>query len=164
MQLSHGVAMVQSSATKITNAAIYYHCATSLYYAHWFVRESWLWHVLLPRLNSDSYHDDALQYAKQIFFISFPFTTKYCIMRECENIIHGYLYVCDLAFVILKGIHGFKVTNRFLEISCRDLTTSLTSSLFTILLNCGISKSPTLIDVLSFCIHMAECHPSSQTF
>jgi hypothetical protein len=29
--------------------------------------------------------------------------TKYCIMRECENILHGYLYVSDLAFVILKG-------------------------------------------------------------
>jgi hypothetical protein len=52
--------------------------------------------------------------------------TKYCIMRECENILLGYLYVFDLAFVILKGIYGFKfVPKRFLEISSRDLTSFL---------------------------------------
>ncbi len=27
---------------------------------------------------------------------------------HCENILHGFLYVFDLAFVILKGIYGFK--------------------------------------------------------
>ncbi len=49
---------------------------------------------------------------------------KYCIMRECENILRGYLYVCDLAFVILKRIYGFKFPKRFLKISSRDLTSS----------------------------------------
>jgi hypothetical protein len=60
----HGVAMV-SSATKITNAAIWYYCAAS----HWFVRESWLWHVLLPtgKLNS-LFFRDALQNEKTIIF------------------------------------------------------------------------------------------------
>jgi hypothetical protein len=48
--------------------------------------------------------------------------TKYCIMRECENILRGYLYDGDLAFVILNGIYGFKFPKRFLEISSRDLT------------------------------------------
>ncbi len=48
--------------------------------------------------------------------------TKYCIIRECENILRGYLYVCDSAFVILKGIYSFKFPKRFLEISSRDLT------------------------------------------
>jgi hypothetical protein len=40
----------------------------------------------------------------------------------CENILCGYLYVSDIAFVILKGIYGFKFPKRFLEISSRDLT------------------------------------------
>ncbi len=48
--------------------------------------------------------------------------TKYCIMREYENILRGYLYVCDLKFVILNGIYSFKFPKRFLEISSRDLT------------------------------------------
>jgi hypothetical protein len=51
--------------------------------------------------------------------------TKYCIMRECENILCGYLYDSDLlVFVILKGISIFKSLKRFLEISSRDLTSS----------------------------------------
>jgi hypothetical protein len=57
---THGVAIKSSSATKIINAAIWYYCAA--YY--WVMREGLLWHV--PRLDSNpSYHDDALQYAKQ---------------------------------------------------------------------------------------------------
>jgi hypothetical protein len=102
MQAAHGVAMVQSSASKISNAAIHYYCATLLKYTHTFVRESWLWHVLLPRLDSDSSHGDMSQYAKQLFYISLPLMTKYCVMRECEHILCEYLYGCDLAFVILK--------------------------------------------------------------
>jgi hypothetical protein len=46
-------------------------------------------------------------------------------MRECENILCGYVYDGDLVFVILKGIYGFKFPKRFLEISSRDLTSSL---------------------------------------
>jgi hypothetical protein len=42
-------------------------------------------------------------------------------VNECENIFHGFLYVFDLAFVILKG----KIPQNFLEISSRDLTSSL---------------------------------------
>jgi hypothetical protein len=133
MQAAHRVAMVQSSTTNVTNAAIHYYCTASLYYAHLFVRESWLWHVLLPRLDLDSYHSDALQHAKQFFYNSLPLMTKYCIMRECENNLCGFLYDCDLAFVISKGIYGFKFPNRFSKISCRDLTSSSSSS--TLLLN-----------------------------
>jgi hypothetical protein len=85
---THRVAIKSSSATKITNAAIWYFCAA--YY--WFVREGLLWHV--PRLDSNpSYHSDALQYTKQFFFISLPQMTKNCIMRKCENLLHGFLYV-----------------------------------------------------------------------
>ncbi len=50
---------------------------------------------------------------------------KYCIMRECENILCGYLYDGDLVFVILKEIYSFKFPKRFWEISSRDLTSSL---------------------------------------
>ncbi len=39
MQAAHGVFTVQSSAAKITVVAIYFCCATSLYYAHLFVRD-----------------------------------------------------------------------------------------------------------------------------
>ncbi len=46
-------------------------------------------------------------------------------VAACENILHGYLYVFDLAFVILKGIYGFKFSKRFLELSSRDLTSFL---------------------------------------
>jgi hypothetical protein len=120
MQAAHGVATM-SSATKISNAAIHFYCT---YYAHLFVRESWLWHVFLPRLDS-SFYDDTLQNAKQLFYISLPLMTKYCVMRECENILHGYLYDSDLVFVILKGISIFEFPKRFLDISSRDLTSSL---------------------------------------
>jgi hypothetical protein len=44
---THRVAIKSSSATKITNAAIWYYCAA--YY--WVVREGLLWHV--PRLDSN---------------------------------------------------------------------------------------------------------------
>jgi hypothetical protein len=47
--------------------------------------------------------------------------SKYCIMRECENIHSGYLYICDLVFGTKKGISIFKFIERFLEISSRDL-------------------------------------------
>ncbi len=66
MQAAHGVATM-SSTTKISNAAIHFYYA---YYAHLFVRESWLWHVFLPRLDS-TFFGDTLQTAKQLFFPGF---------------------------------------------------------------------------------------------
>jgi hypothetical protein len=45
---------------------------------YWFVREGLLWHV--PGL--DSVFENALQNAKQLFHISLPQMTKYCVMRE----------------------------------------------------------------------------------
>jgi hypothetical protein len=54
---------------------------------------------------------------------------EYFFMRECENILCGYIYVCDLAFVTLKGIYGVKFPKGFLEISSRDLTSSSSSFL-----------------------------------
>jgi hypothetical protein len=112
-----------SSATKITNAAIQHSCAAS---HDWFVRESWLCYVLVPtgRLNS-SFFRDALQNAKQLFSLGLPQMTKYCVMRECENI-HSWISLSgDLAFSHQQGIYGFEFPKRFLEISPRDLTSFL---------------------------------------
>jgi hypothetical protein len=65
MQAAHGVIMA-SSTTKITNAAIWCHCAAS----HWFMRESLLWHVLL--LLVDLTHSSSeIHYKMQInYFLS----------------------------------------------------------------------------------------------
>ncbi len=126
---THGVAIKLASATKITNAAIWYYCAALLLVLLSLIwRESGLWcewRVFSSLAGLDSVFKDALQNAKQLFHISLLQMTKYCIMRECENILCGYLYDGDLAFVTLKGIHGIKFAKWFLEISSRDLTSFL---------------------------------------
>jgi hypothetical protein len=105
------------------------------------VREKMMcWRLALARKNmwwwiasfGESYNGDVLQHAKQIFSARLLQMTKYCVMRECENILRGYLCVFDLAFSHLDGIYGFKFPDRFLEISSRDLT--LFSTLFSILI------------------------------
>jgi hypothetical protein len=62
-----------------------------------------------------------IQHAKQILS-RIPQMTKYCVMRECENIQSWILFVSDLVFSHQGEIYGFKFPNRFLEISSRDLT------------------------------------------
>jgi hypothetical protein len=69
----------------------------------------------------NSYYGDALQYAKHKFSAMLLQMTKYCIVRECENILGGYLYVFDLAFSHLMEFMN-EFPRRFLGISCRDLT------------------------------------------
>ncbi len=93
---------------------------------------------------------------KTLIFYEPLLMTKYCVVRECENILHRYLYVCEVAFVILKGISSFKFHKRNLEISLRDFTSS---SLLLILRPDNQS-----IDALSLCICKAQCQQSSQTF
>ncbi len=64
-----------------------------------FHRESGLWCVRRPLsslVGLDSVFGNALQNAKHLFSTRIPQTTKYCIMRECENILHGFLYGGDL--------------------------------------------------------------------
>jgi hypothetical protein len=46
-------------------------------------------------------------------------------MRECENILWGFLYVFDLIFVILKGIYGFKFPKKVFGYLFKDLTSFL---------------------------------------
>jgi hypothetical protein len=71
-----------------------YHNAVLSLHVCSFVREKMCWWLALAKKNmqwwipsfGDSYHGDTLQYAKQIFSARLPQMTKYCIMRECENI------------------------------------------------------------------------------
>jgi hypothetical protein len=90
MQATHRDATV-SSYTKIINAKIWYYCTAPLYYAHSFVRESWLWHVL-SRLDS-CFYGDALRNAKQLFLSRILQMTKNFVLRECEHI--GETSICS---------------------------------------------------------------------
>jgi hypothetical protein len=66
-----------------------------------FRRESWLWcvgRVFFSLAGFNSVFKNALQNAKQVFFNRIPQMTKYCIMRECENI-HSWISLSgDLVF------------------------------------------------------------------
>ncbi len=122
---THRVAIKLARTTKITNAAIWYYCAALLVLLSLIWRESGLWcewRVFSSLAGLDSVFENALQYAKQLFSVRIPVMTKYCIIRECDNIRNGYLYGGDLLFVILKRIYSFKFPKRFLEISSRDIT------------------------------------------
>jgi hypothetical protein len=122
---THGVAIKLAIATKITNAAIWYYCAALLVLFSLIWRESGLWcewRVFSSLAGLNSVFKNALQYTKQLFSVRTPVMTKYCVMRECDNIRNRYLYGGDLLFVILKGVYSFKFPKGFLEISSRDLT------------------------------------------
>jgi hypothetical protein len=60
----------------------------------WLPLLSFLSHVLLLTGRLDLlFFGDSLQNAKQVFSVRLLQMTKYCVMRECENILHGNLYV-----------------------------------------------------------------------
>ena len=105
----------------------------------------WLWIASFGK----SYNGDVLQYAKQLFSLRLPQMTKYCVMRECYNILSGYLSVMTTVFSQQDGIYSFKFPKKFLEISSRDLT----------LLSILIILRPDYqsIGVLILCIRKAEC-------
>jgi hypothetical protein len=69
----------------------------------------WLWIASF----GESYNGDVLQLAKQLFSLRLPQMTKYCVMRECENI-HSWISLSvDLAFshqqeyTVLNSQKGF---------------------------------------------------------
>ena len=97
--------MTRTSATGIADAAIMLAASSSRFYL--IAREKMMFCLLAHyRKNmcwwicsfGNSYYGDALQYSKQIFSGRLPQMTKYCVMRECENILRGYLGVFDLVF------------------------------------------------------------------
>jgi hypothetical protein len=83
---------------------------------------------VLPRLDS-YYFGDASQNAKQLFSVKLLLITKYFVMRECENILNGYLYVVATVFSQQDGIYDFEFPKRFWGISSRDLTLFLILSI-----------------------------------
>jgi hypothetical protein len=114
-QAAHGVATMLTSAKEIASMDTSYFCAASLLYMIINVRETMWWWLAVARKKmwwciasfGDSYHNDVLQNAKQLFSTRIPQMTKCWVMKECENILRGYLYDGDLVFVILKGISIF---------------------------------------------------------
>jgi hypothetical protein len=124
------VATLRLSANEIANAASTYYLIASSFHVHLLVREKMWWWLALARKNlcwwlasfGESYHGDVLQHAKHLFSLRLPQMTKYCVMRECDNI-HSWISLSgDLAFSHQHGIYGSKFPKRFLEISSRDLT------------------------------------------
>jgi hypothetical protein len=121
---THRVA-TQSSVTKITNAAASYYHAVLLLHVRSFVREKMWWWLALARKMmwrwiasfGESYHDDVLQFAKQLFSVRLLLRTKFFVMRECDNILSGYLCAVTTVFSQQDGIYGFKFPKMFLEIS-----------------------------------------------
>jgi hypothetical protein len=106
-QATHGVVAAKSSASEIANAAASYYCA-SLLHVCLFVREKmmcwWptfskkkMWHWIAS--FGKSYLSDVLQYAKQLFSPRLPQMMKYCVMRECDNILSGYLIILVIRVV-----------------------------------------------------------------
>jgi hypothetical protein len=72
-------------------------------------KKMWLWIAS----SGESYDGDVLQLAKQLFSLRLRQMTKYCIMRECYNILSGYLSVVTTVFSHQGGIYGFKSPKRF---------------------------------------------------
>jgi len=114
------VATVRSIATEIANAASIYYLITSSFHDS-LVREKMWWWLALARKKlcwwlasfGESYHGDVLQYAKHLFSLRLPQMTKYCVMRECDNI-HSWISLSgDLAFshqqefTVLNSQKGF---------------------------------------------------------
>jgi hypothetical protein len=133
---SHGVTALHISASEIVNMTKAYYAA-SLLHVRSFVREKMCWRLGLAKKKmwlwiasfGESYNGDVLQLAEQLFFLSLPQMTKYCVMRECENIHSWISLVGDLAFSYQGGIYGFKFPKRFSgDLFLRSLS-------FTLLLN-----------------------------
>jgi hypothetical protein len=104
-------ASILTRATKIANVAFYYFASSSLHVCL-LVREKMCWWLALAKKKmwrwitsfGDSYHGDVLQFAKQLFSIRLPLMTKFFIMRECENILRGYLCAVTTVFSQQDGI------------------------------------------------------------
>jgi hypothetical protein len=126
-QAAEAEAMILTSATKIVDMAFYYFASSLLHVC--LVREKRCWWLALARKKmwrwitsfGESYHGDLLQFAKQLFSVRLLLMTKFFVMRECGNILSGYLCTVNTVFSQQDGIYGFIFPKRFLEISCRDL-------------------------------------------
>jgi hypothetical protein len=108
------------SASEIVNATTAYYAASSLH-VRTFLREKMCWWLAITKKKMrlwiasfvKSYNGDVSQLAEQIFSLRLPQMTKYCVMRECENIHSWISLVDDLAFSHQGGIYGFKFPKWF---------------------------------------------------
>jgi hypothetical protein len=93
--------------------------AASLFHVHSFVRETLWWFLAIARKKmcwwiasfGYSYHSDILHFSKQLFTVMLQLMTKYFIMRECENILSGYL--CVVTTVFSQQVLLFNFPNSF---------------------------------------------------
>ena len=115
------VATLQSSATKIVDVAFYYFASSSLH-VYSLVREMMLGWLAFAKKHmwwwiasiGESYHGDVLQFAKLLFSVRLLLLTKFFVMRECDNILSGYLCAVTTVFSLQDGICGFKFPKRIL--------------------------------------------------
>ena len=97
---------------------------------HSLVREKMWWWLALARKKmrrwiasfGKSYHGDVLQFAKQLLPVRLLLMTKFFVMRECDNILSGYLCAVTTVFSQQDGIYSFKFLKRFLEISLPEIS------------------------------------------
>jgi hypothetical protein len=115
-----GVATLRLSATETAISTYYF--TVSLLHMHSLVREKMWWWIALARKKmwwwiasfGESYNGDVLQCAKQLFSLRLPQMTKYCVMRECDNIHPWISTTGDLAFshqqefTVLNSQKGFR--------------------------------------------------------
>jgi hypothetical protein len=121
-----GVATLQSSANE-TAASTYYFTILS-FQVHSIMREKTWWWLALAKKKmwlwigsfGNPYDGDMLQLAKQLFSLRLPQMTKYCVMRECENIHSWISLVGDLAFSHKMEFMVLNSPKGFLEISSSD--------------------------------------------
>jgi hypothetical protein len=114
------VAMLQSRAIEIVDVAFYYFASSSLHVCL-LVREKMCWWLALTRKKmwrwiasfGESYHGDVLQFAKQLFSGRLLLLTEFFVMRECDNILSGYLCAVTTVFSQQDGIYGFKFPKGF---------------------------------------------------
>ncbi len=86
-------------------------------------KKMWLWIASFGK----SYNGDVLQNAKQLFSLRLPQMMKYCVMRECDNILSEYLSVVTTVFSQQDGIYGFKLPKRFFWRSLPEISHSFLS-------------------------------------
>jgi len=105
---------------KIVDVAFYYFASSSLHMCL-LVRVKMLWWLALAKKKmwrwiasfGNFYHGDVVQFAKQLFSIRLLLMTEFFFMRECDNILSGYLCAVTTVFSQQDGIYGFKFLTRF---------------------------------------------------
>jgi hypothetical protein len=100
---------------------LFHRLVASYAFAHELMREKMWWWLALARKKmwrwiasfGESYLGDVLQYPKQLFSLRLPQMTKYCVMRECDNIHSWISTIGEVAsshqqeFTVLNSQKGF---------------------------------------------------------